>query len=110
VRTWAIALVTSLIWPAVVPAQLATPSLVLEAKILLGAVSGRIAHLGIDLKRQRLLVAELGNDSLGVVDLAAGKLLRTITGFSEPQGVAYASSADTVFVANGVTARCGCAR
>ena len=101
VRTWAIVLVASLIWPAVVPAQLANPSLVLEAKIPLGAVSGRIDHLGIDLKRQRLLVAELGNDSLGVVDLAAGKLLRTITGFSEPQGVAYASSADTVFVANG---------
>jgi len=62
----------------------ATP-LVLEAKIELGAVSGRIDHLAIDLKRRRLFVAELGNDSLGVVDLTTRKLLRTVAGFKEPQ-------------------------
>jgi DNA-binding beta-propeller fold protein YncE len=63
-------------------------------------VQGRIDHLAVDVKRQRLFVAELGNNSLGVVDLAAGKLLRTITGFSEPQGVGYAPFADAVYVAN----------
>ena len=73
----------------------------LETKIPLGEVSGRIDHLGIDVKRQRLFVAELGNDSLGVVDLAAGKVLRTIGGFSEPQGVAYVPFTDSVYVANG---------
>jgi len=62
--------------------------------------SGRIDHLSIDVKRQRLFVAELGNDSLGVVDLASGKV-RTIAGFSEPQGVAYDPFADSVYVANG---------
>jgi DNA-binding beta-propeller fold protein YncE len=72
----------------------------LEAKIPLGQVSGRIDHLGIDVKRQRLLVAELGNNSLGVVDLAAGKVLRRIADLSEPQGVAYVPFADSVFVAN----------
>src|SRR5271163_5363017 len=80
---------------------LSAPPLVLETKIPLGDVSGRIDHLGIDLKRQRLFVAELGNNSLGVVDLAAGKVLRTITGFSEPQGVGYVPFADSVYVANG---------
>jgi len=90
----------SLIWPAVVSAQTASPPLILETKILLGQVSGRIDHLGIDLKRQRLFVAELGNDSLGVVDLTAGKVLRRIAGLSEPQGVAYVASSDSVFVAN----------
>ena len=74
--------------------------LLLEAKIPLGAVSGRIDHLAVDLARQRLFVAELGNDTLGVVDLAAGKLLRTITGLNEPQGVGYEPSTDTVYVAN----------
>ncbi|HYZ42312.1 MAG TPA: hypothetical protein VE687_17075 [Stellaceae bacterium] len=93
-----ILLAAGLTWPAALAAQ--TP-LVLEAKIALGEVSGRIDHLGIDLKRQRLFVAELGNDSLGVVDLAAGKTMRTISGFSEPQGVAYVPFGDTVFVANG---------
>jgi DNA-binding beta-propeller fold protein YncE len=81
--------------------QTSSPPLVLERKIALGEVRGRIDHLGIDLQRQRLFVTELGNDSLGVVDLAAGKVLRTIAGMSEPQGVAYASFADSVYVANG---------
>ena len=101
-RASAIALVASLIWPAALAAaQTASPPLVLEAKIPLGEVSGRIDHLGIDLKRQRLFVAELGNNSLGVADLAAGKVLRTITRLSDPQGVAYVPSADSVYVANG---------
>ena len=97
---WAILLAASFIWPATTSAQTASPPLILEAKIPLGQVSGRIDHLGIDVKRQRLLVAELGNNSLGEVDLAAGKVLRRITGLSEPQGVAYVPSSDSVFVAN----------
>jgi DNA-binding beta-propeller fold protein YncE len=97
---WAILLAASLIWPAATGAQTASPPLILEATIPLGQVSGRIDHLGIDVKRQRLFVAELGNNSLGVVDLAAGKVLRRITGLSEPQGVAYVPFADSVLVAN----------
>ena len=97
---WVILLAASLIWPAVTGAQTASAPLILEAKIPLGQVSGRIDHLGIDVKRRRLLVAELGNNSLGVVDLAAGKVLSSIAGLSEPQGVAYVPFADSVFVAN----------
>ncbi|WFU38403.1 YncE family protein [Bradyrhizobium sp. CB82] len=72
----------------------------LEAKILLGHVRGRIDHMAVDLKRQRLFVAELGNDSLGVIDLAKRNLVRTISRLSEPQGVGYEPSTDTLFVAN----------
>jgi YVTN family beta-propeller protein len=72
----------------------------LEAKIVLGNVRGRIDHMAVDLKRQRLFVAELGNDSVGVVDLAGRSLIRTITGLNEPQGVGYEPSTDTLFVAN----------
>ena len=99
-RGWAILLAASLVWPAATSAQTASPPLILEAKIPLGDVSGCIDHLGIDLKRKRLLVAELGNNSLGVVDLAAGKVLNRIAGLAEPQGVAYVPSSDSVFVAN----------
>lgn len=81
-------------------AQPAGQPLVLEAKIRLGAVSGRIDHLAIDLERRRLFVAELGNNSLGVVDLKTGTLPRTIAGFKEPQGVGYEASTDTLYVAN----------
>jgi DNA-binding beta-propeller fold protein YncE len=100
VLRWAILLASSLIWATSTSAQTPSPPLVLEAKIPLGQVSGRIDHLGIDLKRQRLLVAELGNNSLGVVDFSAGKVLNRIAGLAEPQGVAYVSSSDSVFVAN----------
>lgn len=72
----------------------------LEAKVLLGDVRGRIDHMAVDLKRQRLFVAELGNDTVGVVDLANRSLTRTITGLNEPQGVGYEPSADTLLVAN----------
>jgi DNA-binding beta-propeller fold protein YncE len=96
----AILLIAMVMLPAVAEAETAGAPLVLETKIPLGEVSGRIDHLAIDMKRQRLFVAELGNDSLGVVDLAASKLLRRIAGLSEPQGVAYVPFADSVYVAN----------
>src|SRR5262245_48985412 len=72
----------------------------LEAKIPLGEVAGRIDHLAVDLSRKRLFVAELGNDSVAVVDLKAGKVKHVITGLKAPQGVGYVPSSDTVFVAN----------
>ena len=77
-----------------------TEPLQLEAKIPLGNVRGRIDHMAVDLKRQRLFVAELGNDSAGVVDLANRKLLQTIAGLKEPQGVGYEPSTDMLYVAN----------
>lgn len=75
--------------------------LVIEAKIPLGAVAGRIDHMAVDLGRGRLFVAELGNNSLGVVDIARRVVLRTINELNEPQGVGYLTADDTVFVANG---------
>lgn len=76
------------------------PLLAFEAKIPLGKVSGRIDHLAIDLGRRRLFVAELGNNSVGVVDLGAQKLVATISGLAEPQGVGYDVSTDMLYVAN----------
>src|SRR6266849_3977735 len=96
----AILLIVTMMVPAAGEAQTFGAPLVLETKIPLGEVSGRIDHLAIDVKRQRLFVAELGNDTLGVVDLAAGKVLRTIAGLKEPQGVAYVGVADSIYVAN----------
>src|SRR6201987_677060 len=96
----AILLIVMVLVPAASEAQTSGAPLVLDAKIPLGQVSGRIDHLSIDVKRQRLFVAELGNNSLGVADLAAGKVLRTVAGLREPQGVAYVPFADSVFVTN----------
>ncbi len=79
----------------------AAEPLVLDKKIALNDVSGRIDHMAIDLGRQRLFVAELGNGTLDVVDLVQGKAVRRIGGLKEPQGVAYAPDADVLAVANG---------
>jgi YVTN family beta-propeller protein len=73
----------------------------LEAKIPLGNVAGRIDHMAFDVARNRLLVAELGNNSLGVVDVDARKVIHRISGLKEPQGAAYLASRDLLYVANG---------
>ena len=77
-----------------------TAPLQLEAKIPLGDVRGRIDHMAVDLKRQRLFVAELGNDSVGIVDLANRKVIGRIPGLKEPQGVGYEPSTDMLYIAN----------
>ena len=83
------------------PSWAADPApLVLEAKIPLGAVSGRIDHFAFDPDRQLLFVAELGNDSVGVVDLKKRKVVHRIAGLSEPQGIAYHAATSTLYVAN----------
>jgi YVTN family beta-propeller protein len=76
------------------------PPLALEATIALPGVAGRIDHMAIDLKRGRLIVAELGNNTVGVIDLATRKIIHRISGLREPQGVAYAERGDLVLAAN----------
>ncbi len=78
----------------------ADDGLELETKMPLGEVRGRIDHFAVDAGRQRLFVAELGNDTVGVIDLKSRKLVQTIAGLSEPQGVGYVPSTDTLYVAN----------
>jgi YVTN family beta-propeller protein len=77
------------------------PPVVLENKIDLGKVSGRIDHMAFDPDRNRLFVAELGNNTVGVVNINERKVVHVITGLSEPQGIGYASASDTIYVANG---------
>ena len=81
--------------------QSETPALKLEAKIPLGNVSGRIDHMAVDLTQQRLFVAELGNNTVGIISLGGRNVIRTLNGLKEPQGVAYLPSTDTLYVANG---------
>jgi len=75
--------------------------LTLESKIHLGDVQGRIDHLAFDSTRRRLYVAELGNNTVGILDLKTGRVIRTVPGFNQPQGIAYEPSTDAIYVANG---------
>jgi YVTN family beta-propeller protein len=72
----------------------------IETKIPLGKVEGRIDHFAIDLALERLFVAELGNNSVGVIDLVERKVIKRLSGLKEPQGVGYVPSTDTLYVAN----------
>ena len=73
----------------------------LSQTIPLPGVDGRIDHMSVDVKGQRLFVAALGNNTMEVVDLVQSKRIRSITGLKEPQGVAYLSDLDQIIVANG---------
>ena len=94
-------LLTALLGMAAGNGRAAEPApLVLERTIALKGVTGRIDHLAVDLARKRLFVAELGNGTVDVIDLAAGSVIRRIEGLKEPQGLAYAPAADILAVAS----------
>lgn len=76
-------------------------ALSVDARITLPDANGRIDHLAFDPSRQRLYVAELGSDSVAIVDVGNRRVLRTVSGFDEPQGIGYEPASDTVYVANG---------
>jgi len=56
--------------------------------------------MAVDLGRKRLLVAELGNGTIDVIDLATVQAVHRIDGLKEPQGVGYAPGADLIVVAS----------
>src|SRR5437763_1943066 len=81
-------------------AQVPAP-LTLTQTIPLPGVKGRFDHFSIDVKGRRLFVAALGNNTIEVLDLAAGKRIHSVTGMSKPQGVLFLPGADQILVANG---------
>ena len=78
----------------------ANEPLKLEKTIELPGVQGRIDHMSIDVKGQRLFVSALGNNTVEVIDLKAGKRTNTIPGLREPQGVLYVPGKDRLYVAS----------
>ena len=82
-----------------VAAQNAAP-LKLKQTLPLPDVEGRIDHLAFDPAGERLFVCALGNNTVGVLDLRKGKRSHSITGLGAPQGVAYATEFNRIFVAN----------
>ena len=74
--------------------------------IPLPKVEGRIDHMAVDVKGQRLFIAALGNNSVEILDLNAGKNLKSISGLHEPQGIGFISEFNKIFIANGKTGAC----
>src|SRR5215472_8565180 len=76
-------------------------ALSLKGRIALPNVNGRLDHFGVDVKGQRLFVSALGNHTVEVLDVQAGRRLRTLSNLEEPQGLFYDASSNRLFVASG---------
>ena len=101
--------IAALLFVVAIPGNLrAEPSssLTLVQRIPLANVKGRIDHMAIDLQGKRLFVAALGNDTVEVVDLKAGRQARTISGLAEPQGVLFLPQKNRVYITNGRAGDC----
>src|SRR5689334_14481732 len=84
--------------PAGLTARAAEPaSLRLIQTIPLKGVAGRLDHMAVDNRHGRLFVANLSNNSLDVVDLRAGKLIKQIPEQKKIQGIAYVPDLDRIF-------------
>jgi DNA-binding beta-propeller fold protein YncE len=100
-----------MVWCLISGIALQSVTAVQQGPTLLGSVGtvrlphvkGRIDHLAYDGVRRRLFVAALGNDSVEVIDAANNTHIRSLTGFHEPQGMAFVPDLAAVAVANGAT-------
>jgi hypothetical protein len=81
------------------PARTVLP-LQLEEQIPVPGVAGRLDHFTADAKRKRLFVSALGNNTVEVIDVFAGKVMHSIPGLAQPQGPLYVPGFDKLYVAN----------
>jgi DNA-binding beta-propeller fold protein YncE len=68
--------------------------------IPLDGVEGRIDHFGVDAKGKRLFVSALGNNTVEVIDLVAGKVTNHMSNLRAPQGIGFAPESNRLAVAN----------
>src|SRR5438105_3522292 len=81
------------------PPARTSPPLSPVQSIPLPGVERRIDHFAVDPTGKRLFVAALGNGTLEVLDVDAGKRITSIRGLKEPQGVAYLPLVHRIVVA-----------
>jgi outer membrane protein assembly factor BamB len=79
----------------------ASEFLVLQKTIPLKGVAGKLDHLAVDSRGERLFVANKPNNTLDIVDLKTGTLIKQIPDQVKVSGVAYAAEPDTIYVGNG---------
>lgn len=74
------------------------PVLELTSHIALPNVTGRMDHFGVDAKGQRLFVSAFTNNTVEVIDLRAGRQVRTLTNLANPQGAFYDATTDRLLI------------
>jgi DNA-binding beta-propeller fold protein YncE len=63
-------------------------------------INGRIDHMAIDIRGQKLFVAEFGNNSLDIIDMKTAKRIHSIKGnnglLNQPQSVVFVSELNSI--------------
>jgi hypothetical protein len=101
---WGAGLLTALLCASAAPA--AEPGLELVQTIVLKGKAGTLDHLALDARRGRLCLANKANNTLDVIDLKEGKLLKQVPGQGGIQGIAYAPDLDRIYVGLGKDGFC----
>jgi DNA-binding beta-propeller fold protein YncE len=78
-----------------------TAPLKIEKTITLDGVKGKFDHFAMDEAGNRLFAAATGNQSVEVIDLAAGKSVQSISGLGKAHGLAWIAETHRLFVADG---------
>jgi DNA-binding beta-propeller fold protein YncE len=81
--------------------EVGKPPLQLVQTIPLPNVRGRLDHMDVDVKGKRLFVAGLENGTFEVLDIEAGKWVRSIPGFKKAQGALFVRELNKLFLASG---------
>ena len=62
--------------------------------------TGRIGHLALDTKRNRLFIAVIGSNTVEIIDLKTGKAMPPLTSLGSPQDVLYLPDSDLIAVSS----------
>jgi DNA-binding beta-propeller fold protein YncE len=101
-RNWRVTLLLSgLLFLCGVAEGQETPALAPKNPIALTKVEGRMDHMSVDVKGQRLFATAFDNHTLEVIDLKTGRQIHTIPGLNNPQGAFYDPASNRLFVACG---------
>ncbi|MGB7845349.1 MAG: hypothetical protein WBL63_07020 [Candidatus Acidiferrum sp.] len=75
--------------------------LTLTHTVELPGITGDFDHFAIDLKGERLFLAGEDHKTLEIIDLKAGKHLRSLSGFGTPHSILYLPEKDEIYVTDG---------
>ena len=78
----------------------------LEKTIELKGKAGGLDHVAVDVKGDRLFLANKCNDTLDIIDLKTGKLLKQKTKQTAIQGVVYSPELNRIYVGLGTNGLC----
>jgi DNA-binding beta-propeller fold protein YncE len=87
--------------PQVAPAlHRELPPLQLLQRIPVPGVNGRIDHFSAYPERRLVIFAGLGNNTVEILNTFDARVVQSLKGLNEPQGVLYVPGFDKIFVAN----------